>query len=204
MTLYVEGGGVGALRTECRKGFSAFIRRAGVRPELRIVACGTRRQAYERFCLAVAAGDTAYLLVDSEALVAAEHQSGPSENWHPWRHLRARPGDGWDQPAGADDGHCQLMVECMEGWFIADAGALAAYFGKGFSLHALPKRRDVKAISKASIFGALSAATKNCKTKRPYSKGAHSFEILTQIDPALVTAASPWANRFIAALRAAP
>lgn len=204
MTLYVEGGGAGALKTECRKGFCAFLRRAGVRPEPRIVACGTRRHAYERFCLAVAAGDTAYLLVDSEAPVATEHQAGSPDDGHPWRHLKARPGDGWDVPAGAEGWHCHLMVECMESWFVADASALATYFGQGFAPNALPKRRDVEAISKPTIFGALSTATKACKTKAPYGKGAHSFEILARIDPVSVQAASPWARRFIDALRTAP
>lgn len=203
MTLYVEGGGVGALKTECRRGFREFLRRAGLRQEPRIVACGTRRHAYDRFCLAVAAGDTAYLLVDSEAPVGAEHQAGTPENWHPWRHLKARPGDGWDAPAMAEDRHCHLMVECMENWFIADAGCLAAYFGQGFAPNALPRRRNIEAISKAAVFAALARATKACKTKTPYGKGTHSFEILARIDPAHVMAASPWAGRFIEALRTA-
>ena len=203
MTLYVEGGGAAALKTECRKGFRAFLQRAGVRREPKIVACGTRRHAYERFCLALSAGDTAYLLVDSEAPVMAAHQAGPPDTWHPWGHLKARPGDGWDKPSGAEDRHCHLMVECMETWFIADAGTLATYFGQGFAPNALPRRHDVEAIAKVTIFGTLSAATRACKTKAHYGKGAHSFEILARIDPAKVTSASPWAGRFIAALRAA-
>lgn len=205
MKLFVEGGGdAGDLQTACRKGFTAFITKAGITRRPRVVACGSRQNAYESFRTAVEKGEAAMLLVDSEAPIAAEHQAGPADDWHPWRHLKARPGDGWDLPAGAKDRHCQLMVECMESWFIADAGSLAAYFGQGFAPNALPRRRDSEAISKATIFGALAEATKACKTKAAYGKGAHSFEILARIDPAPVMAASPWARRFIDALRILP
>ncbi len=205
MKLFVEGGGDARdLQTACRKGFTAFITSAGITRRPRVVACGNRRNAYESFRTAVEKGEAAMLLVDSEAPVAAEYQTGPPDDWHPWRHLKARPGDGWDTPVGAEDRHCHLMVECMESWFIADVGSLAAYFGQGFALHALPKHPDREGISKATILSALKGATKACKTKAAYDKGAHSFEILARIDPAPVMAALPWARRFIDALRNSP
>lgn len=201
MKLFVEGGGdARALREACRRGFTSFITAAGITRRPRVVACGSRRDAYDSFRTAVERGEPAMLLVDSEAPVAAAHQAGPPDSWRPWHHLKVRPGDDWDRPAGADDRHCHLMVECMESWLVADAGALKSYFGQGFVPGALAKRRDVEVVPKADVYAALSMATKQCKTKGPYSKGAHSFEVLARVDPALVVAVSPWAARFIAAL----
>lgn len=205
VTLYVEGGGrATALKTDCRKGFRTFLRRAGIKNEPRIVACGTRRQAYERFCLAIAAGDNACLLIDSEAPIATEHQTGPPRVWQPWRHLKVRPGDGWTKPVGAEEKHCHLMVQCMEHWFLADRAALAAFFGQGFASNALPKHPNVESVPKRAVFDGLAKATKACKTKLPYNKGAHSFEVLNLVDPALVAAASPWAKRFLDEMHGIP
>jgi len=58
------------LRTACREGFTNFITKAGIQRRPRVVACGGRRDAYESFCTAVAQGEAAMLLVDSEAAVA--------------------------------------------------------------------------------------------------------------------------------------
>ena len=83
MKLYVEGGGdANLLKTACRKGFSEFLKKAGLAGKLpRIVACGSRRNAYDSFCTAVGRGERALLLVDSEEAVnsAPPHQ--------PWQHL---------------------------------------------------------------------------------------------------------------------
>jgi len=67
--LYVEGGGGSKLlRTECRAGFSVFLEKAGLRDAMpRIVACGSRNEAYDKFCIAVEHGQRAFLLVDSES-----------------------------------------------------------------------------------------------------------------------------------------
>ena len=70
--LYVEGGGdTNALRTACREGFTSFITKAGLVKRPRVVACGSRRDAFESFCTAIAVGEEAMLLVDSEAPVPA-------------------------------------------------------------------------------------------------------------------------------------
>ena len=64
--LYVEGGGdSAALRTACRQGFTQFITNAGIGQRPRVVACGSRRDAYDSYCTAVANGEDAVLLVDS-------------------------------------------------------------------------------------------------------------------------------------------
>lgn len=197
MKLYVEGGGDStALKTACREGFTKFITKAGVQKRPRIVACGGRRNAFDSFCTAIAQGEAAMLLVDSEVVVADQHQYGQTDQWLPWGHLRQC--EGWDKPEAASDTDCHLMVEVMENWFLADHGALKSCFGQGFSEGALPASEDsVERISKKSVYAALGAATKNSKIKGAYSKGSHSFKLLAETDPSKVMAASPWARRFI-------
>ena len=48
----------------------------------------------------------------------------------------------------------------------------------------------------------MKRSTRECKTKDAYGKGPHSFKLLAAVDPAKVTAASPWAKRFIECLKA--
>jgi hypothetical protein len=115
--VYVEGGGDHnkALETECRRGFSEFFRKAGLENRMpRVVRCGGRRQAYERFRTAHenASGDEfPILLVDSEEPVVESS---------PWEHVRLRPGDQWARPAVASEDRIHLMVQAMEAWFHAD------------------------------------------------------------------------------------
>ena len=137
MKLYVEGGGHAAsLRTACREGFTKFLSRAGLAGHMpRVVACGSRAEAYDSFCTAMQNGEDALLLVDSEAPVLARAQPGNAaqreerERWQPWLHLRERKGDGWEMPAGSSDLQCHLMVQCMEAWLLADRGVLKTFFG---------------------------------------------------------------------------
>ena len=80
----------------------------------RIVACGSRGDAYDDFMTAIRkaeAKDFIVLLVDSEQAVL--HGDGP------WAHLSKR--DGWTQPRNASDENVQLMVRCMEAWFVAES-----------------------------------------------------------------------------------
>ncbi|SEO46388.1 MULTISPECIES: DUF4276 family protein [Pseudomonas] len=206
MRLYVEGGGESAaLNTACREGFSKFLqkaKRAGRMP--RIIACGSRRNAYESFCIAIRNGQAAMLLVDSEEGVLAVAQPGSkqqSQAWRPWLHLKNRQGDGWAMPQGSKDMQCHLMVQCMEAWLLADPQALEDFFGQGFRRTALPAIDGrLEEIDKDRLYQALAKATAKCKTKSRYGKGEHSFKLLGLIDPSKVTAASPWAKRFIDAL----
>ena len=200
MKLFVEGGGDGkALRTECRQAIAEFLTKAGLAGRLpRTVASGSRMQAYDDFCTAIASGEPALLLVDSEGPVAAEYQAGEPVAWRPWAYLAQRPGDEWAMPDGAEDEHCHLMVECMESWLLADRATLKAFFDPGFRANALPAAdQAIESVGKVQLYRALSAATSNCKTKAQYGKGAHSFKLLGSIDPAKVVAASPWAKRFV-------
>lgn len=125
ITIYVEGGGNGnELKERCRKGFQKFFEKAGMRGRMpKVVACGARQNAYDRFCTAVTmTGDhrLPLLLVDSEVPVSDS----------PWRHLQSR--DAWSRPEGAQDEQAHLMVQVMESWFLADRPALVRHFGQGF------------------------------------------------------------------------
>jgi hypothetical protein len=204
--LYVEGGGdSNALRAACREGFTSFITKAGVAKRPRVVACGSRRDAFDSFCTAIANGEEAMLLVDSEApvSVAIQQPQDDAGKWTPWPHLKSRPGDGWDKPTGSEDSDCHLMVQCMESWFLADRATLKAFFDPGFDESELPAAANPTGlVTKSDVFEALKKSTRDCKTKGAYGKGQHSFKLLASIDPAKVAAACPWARRFIDCLKA--
>jgi hypothetical protein len=192
--VYVEGGGDHnkALQTQCRQGFSEFLRKAGLAGRMpRVVACGGRHNAFERFRTSHEHADgIAILLVDSEAPVVDKS----------WDHVRRRIGDEWVHPAGASDDQIHFMVQAMEAWFHADKDELQRYYGDGFRGATLSQRLDIDNIPKAGLFAGLSAATKACQ-KGEYSKGEHSFQILARIDPARVRTSSPaHAGRFLSVM----
>ncbi len=190
--LYVEGGGDSkSLRTACRKGFRTFLEKAKIHRMPRIVACGRRQKAYEDFKHAHVEGkDEVLLLVDSEEEVKTLNSS--------WGHLASS--DQWKKPPNAQDEQCHLMVQCMESWFLADPAKLASYFGQKFQQTALPANPKIEKIPKRDVLEGLKKATRDCQKGR-YGKGAHSFEILEELDPELVAKASPFAGRFLEALR---
>jgi hypothetical protein len=197
--VYVEGGGeTSALHTACREGFSKFITKSGIKNRPRIVACGSRRSAYDSFCSSIENGEPAILLVDSEEQIASKFQVGDPSEWMPWQHLKAREGDGWQKPLSATELDCHLMSQVMESWFIADTSALGYFFGKEFKSTKLPSvTRVIESIPKDEVFAALKNATRLCAPKGEYGKGSHSFKLLAMIDPIKVISASPWAKRFI-------
>ena len=191
LRLYVEGGGDRKVSmSACRRGFMEFIKRAGIeRGLLSVTACGSRKSAYDYFRAAQARADgKAMLLVDAEGPVGAQGA---------WQHLKSR--DGWTRPPGSSDDQCHLMVEIMESWFLADADALASFFGRGFHRQSLPRNPKIEQIPKRDVLVGLDRATRNVRKGRN-SKGKHSFEILAGLDPARVTAASPYAKRLVDAL----
>lgn len=200
LTLYVEGGGHRLLNAELRKGFQSFITAAGIQQRPAVVASGSRKAAYDDFCIALTEGKRAMLLVDAEAAMAPAHQQGPATKWQPWAHLHGR--DGWSRPPSATDLDCHLMVECMENWFLADPAMLANFFGHGFAANALPAPGGggVERFSKAQTLQALKAATRTCQPKGAYGKGSHSFKLLALLSPRALLPQAPWADRFIQAL----
>ena len=190
VTVYVEGGGDGkTLKTECRRGFSAFFRKAGLGERMpKVIACGGRDRAYDKFCTAVAnqTGVFNVLLVDSE---------GPVKAAGPWEHLKDR--DEWNCPAGAGKDSAHLMVQMMESWFLADRECLASYFGDGFRASALPApQQAIEEISKQDLERALQESARQ-SSKRRYAKGRDSFALLGQLDAAKVVDASPHARRLV-------
>ena len=155
----------------------------------RIVACGSRQNAYDSFKTAHVHEDgNVMLLVDAEAPVTSQE---------PWQHLNAR--DGWERPDAATNEQCHLMVQVMESWFLADVDVLASFYGNGFRRVSLPQNPNIEQVSKQDIDDGLTDATRHV-TKGRYSKGKHSFEILAKLDPAKVRKASPYADRLIGAL----
>lgn len=193
--LFVEGGGNhnDALKSECRRAFTALLERAGFDVRPHIVACGGRQNAFAQFCTAIRGGeDSAVLLVDSEAPVA---------HGDPWQHVAQRPGDKWVKPAGATEDQLHLMVQCMEAWFLADRQALGRFFGQGFNENALPAAtRTAEDVDKVELYHKLEQATRTTKTKGTYQKGQHAFKLLAKLDPNLVRKSSRWAERFFATL----
>ena len=172
--LYVEGGGDHnkSLATQCRKAFAEFFQKAGILKRPRVVACGGRSQAIDRFNGAIKSGEGPLLLIDSE---------GPA-------------------PAIAE-ANTYYMVQAMEAWFHADRTVLHRYYGQHFRESALSSRPNVEKIPKDDLFEGLKRATKDCK-KGEYSKGQHSFEILARIDPSAVRTSSPHTERLLTRLAA--
>ena len=190
--LYVEGGGDGrALRQALREGFRAFFENAGLERLPRVVACGSRRHAYDDFRAAIRlpSVDFVALLVDSE---------GPVSAATPWAHLKER--DGWAQPEGTTEENAHLMVQVMESWFLADRDCLARHFGNGFRASALPAaQRDIEDVAKEDVGRALNESTRRSRKGR-YAKGRDSFELLKQVDATKVIEASPHARQLVETL----
>lgn len=201
VVVYAEGGGSGAhsdaLQSELRRGFSEFFSKTslGTRRRPSVVACGGREQAFDRFTTALAQGQNALLLVDSEAPVdPAAMTGGDSRAWRPWLHLKQQAG--WSRPDAANDCDAHLMVQCMESWLLCDVQALAQFYQSGFKAPALPGT-GMEAVPKSVVFSALQQATQDCRSKAVYGKGTHSFKLLALIDPQKVRASSAWADRFL-------
>jgi hypothetical protein len=184
VTIYVEGGGNDnqRLARECRRGFSEFFKKLGIR--VKIVACGGRDNAYHRFCIGLKGNKYCFLLVDSEEPV--------KNNIDVWHHVRLR--DNWEKPNKATNEHLHFMVECMEAWFMADKKTVADYYGKDFNQNALSKNTNVENISKKELEDTLKMATRETG-KGKYDKGGHSFEILSKIDANKVIAQCAYAKR---------
>lgn len=192
--IYVEGGGdSNALKSKCREGFSKFFEKAGLRGHMpRIIACGSRKSAYDDFCTALSGNkpnEFIILLVDSEDPIP--------EGCQPWNFFHNRAGDNWDKPTNATNNQAHCMVQCMEAWFLADKDALESYYGQGFNRNVFPGRNDIENISKNHVYQYLKDSTRHSVTKGEYDKSGHSFELLGLINPLLVMDASPSAKRLI-------
>ena len=193
--IYIEGGGDGhELDQTFREGWTAFFENAGLQGRMpRPVRGKGRQRTFDLYQTALRnkkPNELPLLLVDSEDLVA--------EGLAVWAHLKER--DGWARPKGAKDEDTFLMVCCMETWFLADREALKKFFHDCWRDNAVPQWPDLEAIPKETIFEKLALATAACG-KKAYSKGKRSFEILKVIDPAIVEAKCPGAQRLLERLR---
>lgn len=201
VAIYVEGGGDTASTLKpFRQGMSAFLApivkaARQKRIQWRVVACGGRQQAYDKFVDALENEPEVWnvLLVDSEDPV--------DDGVLPWTHLRARQGDKWDHPAGADEEQCQLMVCCMEAWFLADPAGLKAHFGGNFDSAKLPPAHLAETRTKADIEKALSQATMDTPA-REYKKIRDGAKLLAKVQPAEVRQHCKWCERlFVSVLQ---
>ncbi len=193
--VFVEGGGNRKLDDACRRGFRQFFIRAGLNPScFSIVACGNATKACERFVMRLNCplpNEVSLLLVDSEEPVAAADA---------WSHLSSRKENKLRRPVGASDDSAQLMVQCMEAWFLADRETLKAYFGQSFSDSKLPSSANIEAVAKDRTLESLKDTTRESKKGR-YDKGEHSFAILERLDASKVVKASHHAEALIAVIR---
>ncbi len=195
IALYVEGGGDRReQKARLRRALTSFLEKAGLQGRMpRIVACGGRDKAYDKFTLAHANKTTsAMLLVDAEGPVKANSS---------WQHLLERKADCWSRPSGATDDQCHLMVQIMESWFIADRDVLNRFYGHKFRPDVIPQWQDIEKVPKEDVLDKLGRATSGPGKGAGYHKGRHGFEILGRLDPTKVADASPHAKRFIDSLK---
>ena len=207
VTVHVEGGGDRAqLKAQCRKGFRELLTNAGFGGRLpRIVACGSRKDAFRSFKIALRKrigrkdDDYPILLVDSEDPVADANRFD-ADSSGAWRHLHQRDDDRWTRPPGAEDDQAQLMVTTMETWLLADRQTLIAYF-PAMSASALPPDTDLEGRRKKEVADALRNATQP-SSKGPYHKGNHSFDLLGGVEPEKLKGRLPHFRRFVETLDA--
>ena len=179
-TLYLEGGGSGpdskGLQARCREGFRTLLEKCDFRGRMpRLVACGGRTSAFDDFKTAhrnKEAGVYVAMLIDSEDPLAKLDAA--------WEHLRLRPGDNWEQPAGATDDQVLFMTTCMETWIVADREALRRHYGR-LQNSALPPLDNLEARGRHDVQDKLAHATRNCSNA--YKKGKRSFEVLAKLTP---------------------
>jgi len=199
IALYIEGGGDNSQTlVPFRTGMSAFLKPAveaarAKRILWRVIPCGGRQQAYDAFVDALEQEPEVLnvLLVDSEVPVAITVP--------PWQHLKNRKGDTWRKPAQADDTRCQLMVACMEAWFLADPDGLRRHFRKHFDAAALPPQEQVESRTKSNLNEVLKKATRLTAAEE-YRKIRDGAKLLEKVDPAVVRKHCQWCERLFQTL----
>ncbi|MEO6060554.1 MAG: DUF4276 family protein [Thermoflexales bacterium] len=180
--LYLEGGAQGqhskSLNMRCQQAFHMLLSRMGFAGRMpRIVACGSRNDAYERFTREHSGNRTGYvaMLIDSEEPMTDVDK--------PWDHFaRVTTVGKWTRPNSATDEQVLTMTTCMETWIVADQAALVKHYGKRLAASALPSASNLESQTRLDIQKDLERATSNCSNA--YQKGARSFLVLSVLDPA--------------------
>jgi hypothetical protein len=173
--IYLEGGGQSkSQHLRCQEGFHKLLHGMGLggrKP--RLVACGGRGQAFDRFRTAMRQHRDGYtgLWIDSEEPMRDFEQA--------WGHLK--DSDNWEKPGDATDEQVLLMVTCMEAWIVADRPTLKLFYGSAFQEKSLPPLHDLEARPRREVQVALERATASCPG--PYRKGDHSFMLLGRLNP---------------------
>jgi hypothetical protein len=211
MKIFVEGGGKtdsAALRISCRKSFGVFLRkvlaqRPNCRLKIEIVVAGSRGEAFNKFCAALAGGDQeVLLLVDSEDVISNLNAT-TLQTLDPWQHLNSGTNPLPSRPRSVTNDHAQLMGVTMETWLVADTNTLASYYGRGFAANRLPRHAQLEQVPKQQLNNGLEAAT-SATGKGAYTKGGkhdHSFDLLEKLDPVPIEAKLPHAKRLFDYLR---
>jgi hypothetical protein len=197
VAIYMEGGGNSRdTKAALRQGMDAFLAMLKDAARARswhwkLVCCGGRQETFDAFIRSLVADEMSVtaLLVDAEGPVTSL----------PRAHLGAR--DGWDCRCVGDEA-VHLMIETMETWIVADAQALATYYGQRFNANSLPKARNLETIAKSMIATALEQATRVTQ-KGSYHKIRHASDLLRQIDPQIVRQRCPRCARMFHDLGAA-
>jgi len=176
--VYVEGGGDRKdSKRACRLGFSdlfsAFTKKAQLsRVSLRFVSCGSRNEAFDKFCTAVtlpSSGErTNLLLVDQKDELPARQ---PNEKNYLWRHVHER--DGWTRPAQVKDDHLHFMTMAVEAWIASDAEALRRHYGDCLKASQLP-RRALETVARTELVSNLESATAGCPPLRKATRVRHN------------------------------
>ena len=179
----MEGGGEGnATKAALRQGMDTFLQplKEVARDKMlrwKLVCCGPRNEAFQRFQNAVSSRDDAVnvLLVDAEGRV--HHQAARD-------HLLDR--DEWELSFAHED-TIHLMVQTMEAWIVADPAALKGYYGQGFRANKLPRATNLETVPKPTVKRSLDEATKDTQKGR-YHKIRHASDLLKRIDAEKVKA----------------
>ena len=82
---------------------------------------------------------------------------------------------------------------------LADRALLREYFGQRFREHHLKQWPALEEVPKQTVLDALQLATADCGKQD--AKGRVSYELLKELDPALVEAACPHAKALLDRLR---
>lgn len=205
IAIYVEGGGeTRDLQVGMRQGFDGLLRKQKEAARLKrmtwkVVPEGGREQTYRAFCNAVhkSPENINVLLVDAEEPLhlGAVDPDPTVEARARVGHLRRR--DGWDFNA-VEPTRIHLMIRAMEAWIVADPEALRGYYGQGFNPAQLPARQNLEEEPKASLFGALTKATRNARSKGEYAKRRHAADLLPLLDTTQVARRCPRLGIFTA------